>query len=126
MKERRTYVKAIRMGWGAGSVYFSTEPGTTPDEYVDEICMTQEHTVMGWIYVFKGGKRRAYRFQHVQCDQCHPLLQDCGSRGIAGAGRLAAHSNVQSAKQLNGQMFKRLNMQTAKRYGKKTFCKTLK
>ncbi len=51
MKERRTYVKAIRMGWGAGSVYFSTEPGTTPDEYVDEICMTQEHTVMGWIYV---------------------------------------------------------------------------
>ena len=46
MKERRTYVKAIRMGWGAGSVYFSTEPGTTPDEYVDEICMTQEHTVM--------------------------------------------------------------------------------
>ena len=56
MKERRTYVKAIRMGWGAGSVYFSTEPGTTPDEYVDEICMTQEHTVMGWIYVFKGVK----------------------------------------------------------------------
>ena len=47
MKERRTYVKAIRMGWGEGSVYFSTEPGTTPDEYVDEICMTQEHTVMG-------------------------------------------------------------------------------
>lgn len=56
MKERRTYVKAIRMGWGEGSVYFSTEPGTTPDEYVDEICMTQEHTVMGWIYVFKGVK----------------------------------------------------------------------
>lgn len=24
--------------------------------------MTQEHTIMGWIYVFKGGKRRAYRF----------------------------------------------------------------
>ena len=56
MKERRSYVKAIRMGWGEGSVYFSTEPGTTPDEYVDEICMTQEHTVMGWIYVFKGVK----------------------------------------------------------------------
>ena len=44
------------MGWGEGSVYFSTEPGTTPDEYVDEICMTQEHTIMGWIYVFKGVK----------------------------------------------------------------------
>ena len=44
------------MGWGEGSLYFSTAPGPTPHEYVHEISMTPEHTIMGWIYVFKGVK----------------------------------------------------------------------
>lgn len=56
MKKTKTYVKALRMGWGEGSVYFSTEADPSSDEYVDAIYMTEEHTVMGWLILYGGRK----------------------------------------------------------------------